>query len=298
MGRAGIAICIISSVIVFACQKKDTASRGEVSSTSLNNVTLSNTLSYGDSLFYTSVTGAEKIVFPVSKPSETGYFASSLPGLHLDSATGRINISRSESGLRYIVYYLSTQNQLIASATVTISGIDYQDRIYDISSNESGNQVAVPIYNMTPGLGLPCTNLSGQVCIFDETDFNNDGIEDIPGANRNKLAVDVNNGSINLKESFMAGVFGPFLFNGKRKDVTIYYRLDDGSNMALNKITIRLVYFRSRAFIPESMSLEINSRNERYQQITSASTAFGTLLYYTTTTKPKRPPLIVIVSGL
>lgn len=300
MSRAVIAITIIASVFVFACQKKDTASPVAGPLGFLNNIILSDSLSYDDSIFYTSVTGSEKNVFPVSRPSENGYFAANIPGLDIDSVTGRINISKSESGIRYLVYYLSPSNQPLYSTPVTISGIDYQDRIYDISSNDPENEMAMPIYNMTHGLPVPCSNSnSGQGCRFDETDFNNDGIEDSPGANRNKLIVDVNNGSINLKESFLAGVFGLNLFNGKKKDVTIYYRLDDGSNRTLNKITIRLVYFQSRAFIPESMTLEINSRNERYQQIgTTSSTEFGTLLYYTTTTtKPKRPPLIVIVSG-
>ena len=86
--------------------------------------------------------------------------------------------------------------------------------------------------------------------------------------------------------------------NGKRKDVTFFYRLNDGSNRVLNKITLRLVYYQSKALIPESMSLEINSRNDRYQVLGTTTTETGLLTYYTTTYyKPKRPPLIVIVSS-
>ena len=92
--------------------------------------------------------------------------------------------------------------------------------------------------------------------------------------------------------------------NGRKKDVSIYYGLSDGATRTLKRITVRLVYYQSKAMIPESMTLEINSRNQRYQ--TNAITANGgsgsnsltSLIYYTTTTlKPKRPPLIVIVSG-
>ena len=150
----------------------------------------------------------------------------------------------------------------------------------------------MPIYNMAISMGVPDSSE------FDETYINADTIEDVPGAVRNKLMVNKKDGTINLKESFEAGVFGVAPVNGKRKDVTFFYRLNDGSNRVLNKITLRLVYYQSKALIPESMSLEINSRNDRYQVLGTTTTETGLLTYYTTTYyKPKRPPLIVIVSS-
>ena len=299
MIRAGLTVGTFAFLFVLACQKKDTASSEALSMSSLNHIELTNELTYSDSIFYPSGIGTGKIISPISKPVDSGYFAASLPGLELDSATGRINTSRSESGLRYMVYYLSMKNEPIDSTPVTISGIDYTDHVYDFSQDTSAEQLAIPVYNMNPDLPLPCNNGgNGQGCKFDETDLNYDGLEDIPGANRNKLFVDVTNGTIDLKKSLNAGVFGLNPFNGKRKDVMIYYRLNDGSGRVLNKITVRLVYFRSRAMIPESMLLEINSRNTRYQQNGITSDVTSSLSYYTTTTtKPKRPPLIVIVSG-
>lgn len=290
MIRAGIAIGTLAIFFFIACQKKDSTPAETSSVTSSNSITISGPLSYGDSIFYPTFTGPTKMVFPISKPADSGFFASDIPGIELDSATGKINLAKSESGLRYKVYYVSLLNyQPIDSTSITISGIDYKDAIYDISGADT---LALPVYNMSDSIVLPANSE------FDETYINTDTIEDIPGANRNKLIVNRIDGTINLKESFEAGVFGLLFSNGKKKDITFLYRLNDGSNRVLNKITIRLVYFQSRAFIPESMSLEINSRNDRYQVLAGTQTDSGSLLYYTTyTSTPKRPPLIVIVSS-
>ena len=153
MMRAGFAICSTVLLFLIACQKKDTTISEASSITSLNDVTLPGALSYGDSILYPSVTGPAKIVFPVSKPADSGFFASNIPGIQLDSATGKINLTRSETGLRYKIYYISLLTyQPLDSANLTISGIDYKDAIYDISGADT---TAMPIYNMAISLGVP-----------------------------------------------------------------------------------------------------------------------------------------------
>jgi hypothetical protein len=309
MSRAGIALPLFAFLLVLSCQKKN-LSNSESHAFSSSNVTLINDtstgdeLSYGDSVFQASVTGIEYRILPVRRPSQPGYFIANLAGLDLDSATGKINLSRSESGLRYQVYYVSIDKELIAQTSVTISGIDYQDRVYDLSSGAAEDQFAIPMYDMTPGLPLPCGN--GSICRFDETDINGDNISDYFGANNSKLFVDTLTGVIDLKKSLEAGIFGTVppganlsFLNRRKKDVTIYYRLGDDNCRTLKKITVRLIYFQSKALIPESMQLEIDSRNQRYLlQPGSAASSDDDLLnlayYYST---PKRPPLIVIVSG-
>jgi hypothetical protein len=308
MSRAGIAYVSIAFLFLLACQKNN-LSNSESDFTSSNDILLadsqSNRLSYGDSVFSASVVGTEKLICPVSRPSQPGYFASG-PGLDLDSITGRINVSESESGLRYRVYYLSKANQPIDSTTITISGIDYKDRIYYVASGTAEERFVAPVYNMTPSLPLPCANAGDNPgCKFDETDLNGDHIPDITGANSNKLIIDTATGIIDLKQSLDAGLFGPPAgpnpaINGRRKDITIYYRLNDSDTRTLKKITVRLVYFQSRALIPESMQLEISSRSQSYLVQPGSAASSGddltSLLYYYST--PKRPPLIVIVSGL
>jgi hypothetical protein len=317
MSRAGIAFVIITSLCVSACQKNNISPSKSalissndtlITDTLIGDTSVFDTLSYGDTIYSASVTGTERRIYPVVRPAKPGYFMASLPGLDIDSITGRINISKSESGLRYEVFYVSAAKEFIASTTITISGVDYQDRIYDLSSGLPEDQYAAPIFNMTPGAPLPCTYTgNGALCKFDETDINGDNIPDYIGANNSKLIIDTLTGIIDLKKSLAAGVFGPvppgstpMFLNGRKKDVTIYYRLGDGNTRTLKKITIRLVYYQSKALIPESMQLEINSRNQRYllQPGSAASTDDDllTLAYYYYST-PKRPPLIVLVSG-
>jgi len=311
MSRAGIALILVAFLLILACQKKNLSTSKLSFSTSSNDTLITDTtnvdsLSYGDSVFSVSVTGIERRILPIVKPSQPGYFIANLSGLILDSATGRINLSRSESGLRYKVYYMSFTKELIAETSVTISGVDYQDRIYDLSSQYTEDLFATPIYNMIPGTRLPCTIAgSGYICKFDVTDINGDDIPDYIGANNSKLFVDTLTGVIDLKKSVEAGVFGPIpagsglsILNGRKKDITIYYVLGD-STRTLKKITVRLVYFQSKALIPESMQLEIDSRNKRYLLQPGSAASSGddllSLSYYYST--PKRPPLIVIVSG-
>ena len=231
MSRAAIAYVLFFLLCIIACQKNN-LSTSKSAFTSSNDVLLSdsqaNFLSYGDSIFSASVVGNEKKILPVSKPFQPGYFAANLPGLDLDSASGRINISKSESGLRYRVYYLSLDNQPIDSTIIVISGVDYQDRIYDLSSSAPEEQVAVPIFDMSPGLPLPCTSGNGPGCKFDETDLNGDNLPDVVGANNSKLVIDTASGVIDLKKSLDAGIFGapvaanPAAMNGRKKDVSIY----------------------------------------------------------------------------
>src|SRR5688500_8863308 len=124
MKRAAFAIGAIAVLFAFSCQKKDSTLSEASSIASLNDITLSGPLSYGDSIVYTTLIRPGKIIFPLSKPADSGFFASNLPGIQLDSASGRINISRSESGLRYKIYYVSLLNyQPIDSTSITISGI-------------------------------------------------------------------------------------------------------------------------------------------------------------------------------
>lgn len=311
MSRAGIAFLFVTFLCVLACQKNNISTSESafiasndtlIADTLISDTSAFDTLSYGDTVFSASVIGNEKRIYPVIRPGKPGYFMASLPGLDIDSITGRINISKSESGLRYEVFYVSPAKTIIASTSFLIAGIDYQDRIYDLNSGSPEQQFAIPIYNLSPDLPFPCLNGTNG-CKFDETDLNGDSLTDVVGARNSKLAIDTASGIIDLKKTLDAGIFGtpplgnPTALNGRKKDVTIYYRLTDGNTRTLKKITVRLVYYQSRAMIPESMQLEINSRNQRYMQPGSSASSGGDLLklaYYST---PKRPPLIVIVSS-
>ena len=282
-------------------------------------------LSYGDTIFYLKNQHVDYSILPFSKPNTPGYFKANPLGLVLDSITGRINVTQSETGLRYKVYYLSPTDERIDSVKLVISGIDYADGIYELRSTPVAYDTAFPIYNARPKLPLPCPSDDDddddddggddddQDCVFDETDLNNDGNDDVPGVIQDKLLIDIKQGTIDLEASFHAGVFGSSdPANGVTKDFTLYYRLNDSSNRALNKIIVRLYHFKKRSDIPHWLLNELNNKNNLAAEINSGVSFYNdtpnslsgnsiqspSSANSTTSvvSKPKRPPLIIIVS--
>lgn len=305
---------LLSSLLIMGCQK-DIANQQATEQLPNNNTSagsVSNTrLSYGDSVFYLQNQLASYTVLPVSKPNVPGYFKVIPIGLVLDSATGRINVTQSETGLRYKVYYLGANGNRLDSTKIVISGIDYKDAIYEIASTPNNYDTAFPIYNARPELLLPCgdddedddgdLDDDDNTCVFDETDLNNDGNDDIPGVIQDKLLVDIKKGTIDVEASFHAGVFGSSNpANGLTKDFTFYYRLQDASNRALNKISVRLYHFRRRSDIPQSLLDTLNLRNQISAAVNSrtatdaGSMSISSRLEFEA--RPKRPPVIIIVS--
>lgn len=178
------------------------------------------------------------------------------------------------------------------------SGIDYMDGIYDITV---GDDSVAPVYHSDSTTELPCADAETDSiepgCIFDETDFNGDGVPEIPGVNGERLVVDKRTGVIDLSASMQAGIFGPSPTNWMRKTFTMYYRLDDGTNGALQRLSIKLIHFKSRSDVPQWLVNAVAVRRQEYRLMTSSGSSLSTLSY-TYVYQPKRPPLIVIVSGL
>ena len=156
---------------------------------------------------------------------------------------------------------------------LVISGIDYRDGIYEIARTPNAYDTAFAIYNARPDLVLPCgdddedgdgdLDDDDNQCVFDETDLDDDGNDDIPGVIQDKLLVDIKKGTIDLEASFQAGIFGSSdPANGISKDFTFYYRLQDASNRALNKITVRIYHFKRRSDIPQTLLDTLNIRNQ------------------------------------
>lgn len=316
---------------LWACQKtviKDPQllDNERANSTQSSNSTANPGLSYGDTLFFLKNQPGNYSVLPVSKPAASGIFKSIPMGLALDSVTGLINVTQSETGIRYKVYYVGANATALDSVKLVISGIDYKDAIYEIASTPNAYDTAFPIYNARPELVLPCgdddedddgdLDDDDNQCVFDETDLNDDGNDDIPGVIQDKLLVDIKKGTIDVEASFHAGIFGSSNpANGISKDFTFYYRLQDASNRALNKITVRVYHYRTRSDIPQALLDTINIRNQISTAVNSRaiirpsnavsqanianqgygnSAAIERLEFYES--KPKRPPLIIIVS--
>jgi hypothetical protein len=67
------------------------------------------------------------------------------------------------------------------------------------------------------------------------------------------VKVDPNNGWIDLKQTLSSGAFGPIPFDGQQISVPIYYQLNDGSNMAIQNITVNIIYYNSKSSVPTAL---------------------------------------------
>ena len=312
----GFFLLILITVFIYSCQKEFTPTlKEEQKPTSSNSTTPSgNTstgqrLSYGDTLFYLPNQPGNYTVSPVSKPGMRGYFKSIPLGLALDSTTGSINVSQSLSGMRYKIFYIDSANRKADSVKIVISGIDYRDAIYELASTATTYDTAFPIYNARPELLLPCgdddedddgdLDDDDNQCVFDETDLDNDGNDDIAGVIQDKLLVDIKKGTIDVEASFYAGIFGSSNpANGVMKSFTMYYRLQDASNRALNKITVQVYHYRRRSDIPQSLlnTLQLRNNIARAVNARTVSRQESTIEGVDEYAKPRRPPIIIIVS--
>ncbi|SDI74952.1 hypothetical protein [Mucilaginibacter gossypii] len=238
----------------------------------------SNTL-YSDSIFF--VQASDNNV--KSLLSSKGKFSSLPDGLSFNENTGEINVNSSETGLRYKVTFTPNDGGAPQTSTIIISGINYQDKIYNLSQ---GDSIAVPIYNANPKLTLPGTDGSN---LFDQ----NGGCK--------KAGIDVNNrdGIINLALS----VRNQGIDTGATQQVKLAYRLNDASKNSLNGLEVKIYFYRTANEIPQYLLDLLTARkmqmlgavasqtNQQSNVVTLSSIAFNVK-------RPvkARPPCIIVVS--
>ena len=72
-------------------------------------------------------------------------------GIEIDDNTGAINLSKSETGLRYRITHTATDGT-VTTTMVVLSGITFPDKFYHLSQDDS---IALPIYNASDARVLP-----------------------------------------------------------------------------------------------------------------------------------------------
>jgi hypothetical protein len=198
-------------------------------------------LDYGkpDSVVYLN----EGSIKPVTAPSG-GYFTAEPQGLEIDPDTGVIDLTKSETGIRYCISYnfcdLSTKP---VTTELTVSGVDCVDGIFSLSTTKK-----LPlVYNADAGNRLP--NAEFDVCP--------DGTSANPATSEG-LAIDLATGEIDLEKTIAKGALGngnpkdrSKPINGASKEFEICYRLNDPSNKQLNRINIRLHYYEKDTRVPK-----------------------------------------------
>lgn len=224
------------------------------------------TLSYGDSIIYLQPQTNDYVIFPTE--TRPGTYTGFPEGIEIDDITGAINVSKSETGLRYRITHTATDGT-VTSTKIVLSGITFPDKYYHLSQNDS---IAFPVYNADPSRTLP---MAGS--IFDEGN----------GANTGGCSVTTTNGQINLAQSVRNGIFGTIPQNDVRKDFEIVYRLNDGSNKAVNKLKVRLYYYERMADVPADLLEILQDREDQG--------VFLRLNGMARIAKP-RPPCVIIVN--
>ena len=197
---------------------------------------------YADTIFYLKKTISDYIVKPLNTLSGTfGAYPTGL--LRINATTGAINVTKSETGLKYLVWFIASGSTDTCKKFITISGVDYTDSVYTLNKT---SVVAKPIYNANKLQSIDC---SGG-CVFD----------DGGAAAALGIAVNKTTGKIDLKATVQNGAFGKTPVNGSFVDFTLNYRIADKSSEALNKMALRLYYYASKAQVPAKLIEEVEAK--------------------------------------
>lgn len=242
----------VLTVMVTACEKNIPGSRAQ------QNL-------YRETILYLKPGTTDHIVYPSLKKRGTW---SSFPfGLSLDEQTGAINVSKSETGLRYMVF-LDGEDGYTDSTAIVISGIDYLDHYYHLAK---GDSIAHPLYNASSTGTLPGSS-------FDVSqEASTHGLQLVPAT-----------GTINLAASVRNGIFGAQPVNNSKKDIFITYRLNDASDKALNTIAVRFYYYTTAKEVPDYLRALLAEREAAYNLVTGVRS-------FPKKVKP-RPPCVIIIA--
>jgi hypothetical protein len=289
----------LSSLLVLidfvACNKANRSENGSEPDTDLpgdtiinantlltNNNKCPNAPNYGDSIIYLQPQNGDYTVQPINNIGAQGTYLSWPEGLNINKKTGEINLSKSETGVRYIIAFIKKGTTDTCVSQLILGGITYMDNIYVIGDNDT---LAAPVFNANPQTSPVCD-------VSDDSDYpDNNGNgnnkcsfdDDAPGskANDQKLRVRTKSGIINLKKSVADGLFGPNLKNGDSKKIKITYQLNDNSRKATQKLTVQVYYYDKVSSIPAALKNEVLYKRA------------DMLGYHVVNGKP-RPPLLII----
>lgn len=217
-----LSLSLLLTIIFFACKKSPDAVVPPVIQPPA-----AVKLSYGDSIFYLQNQASDYIVLPTQ--AQAGVYSGFPEGIEIDPVTGAINVSKSETGLRYKISFKPAGATDSITTIILISGINFMDGFYKLTSADS---IAKPVYNGNTANIVPGINNGSN---FDEGS----------GCNSAGCTVNVSNGIINLAQTVRNGVFGTKPANNDRHEFVMNYRLNDKSNKNLNTLKIKLYYFET-----------------------------------------------------
>ncbi|MDP4252108.1 MAG: hypothetical protein Q8918_18565 [Bacteroidota bacterium] len=230
---------------------------------------------YGDSIVFTQPPhGQDYVVSPINNTGVTGTYFAWPGGLVLDSHTGAIDLTKSETGARYEIGFVKAGTTDTCMSQLIVGGAAYMDSVYVLSQSDT---TAAPYFNADP-YGPPVCSGSGSQggpgCQFD---YNN-------AAKNQGVEVDNHTGFIDLQKTMKNSLFGLLPLDGTTVNTTIYYKLNDNSNLAPQKIQLKLMFYNKKSSIPPSLLASITNK---------LVNTLENLLLIKSSTSP-RPPLIII----
>lgn len=250
-----------------------------------------NLLNYGDTLINVRP-GQNYSIAPLL--SATGIYTASPDGLAINSDTGVIDVNASDTGLKYKITFTPTGSNQVCETFLTIGGVNYLDGVYVLSQNQL---TAIPVYNGVPGLPLPCED-------DDDDDDDDDSSCDFDAENpTGQLLEDLgfeisSKGVIDLQKTVENGTFGDTPVNGTILDVELYYKLNDASALALNKIPLRFFYYQRLADVPQEVLDDIEQKRDLINEGTWDKNANLRVANTVRPPRKPRPPYLVIVASL
>jgi hypothetical protein len=226
-------------------------------------------LAYGDSTIYLKEQAEDYFVLP-DQQAEGTYSAFPI-GIEIDQRSGAINVSQSETGLRYRVSFTSVQGDNYQTM-ILLSGINYTDHFHKLVQ---GDSVSTPLYNVDQT--LPAASFD-----YDNT------------ARNAGLVINRATGAINLKASIRNGLFGPNPVNDSRKEVAIKYRINDQSRNAANSIKVLFYWYGTMEDVPADVKQLIQEREPMFLR-TSYPGGGNDPGFIRTKPRP-RPPCIIVIA--
>ena len=264
---------------------------------SAGNTVTSSTFRYADAVFYYREQSEEYVEKPLK--NQAGTYGSSPKGLVIDPTSGAININKSESGLTYQVWFKPTGSSETVNSEVTIAGINFQSRVYNLAS---GDVVARPFYNVQHNVAAPF-GVENKAAGSEFANDNDRAVAALLSATTGQkkttgVEIDGLSGAIDLRKAVENGVFGVKPVDGTMKNFRLYYRLNDGSRKALNYIDVRLHYYSRASAVPASLLAQANYKTKatfRQATLSLGDTPTSTDVEMNAS-RPTRPPDVIIVA--
>ncbi len=228
---------------------------------------------YGDSIVFSQpAKTTDYYIYPQTNQNLSGTYLAWPQGLVMDSKTGAIDLTKSETGQRYSIGFVKSGTTDTCVSQLIVAGVSYMDSIYVLNHSDTTSR---PYFNANPYGSSPCNGSGGpgSGCQFDYNDY----------AKKQGIIIDKKSGFIDLKKTTKNLNFA-MLWNGASLTTRIYYKLNDQSNNASQMIEVKLIYYAHKSDVPPNISAQITQN--LFYTLNDALISRG---------PSARPPLIVIV---